>query len=589
MRHSLYATAALAALLLSSCSDDPVGTSSPTSTEYSKATLEYYGSRIDGIWGRSATDLYVSGSIFAHFDGVDFELIELPSGNYSYEGFASMWLGPDDGMITCMGSNGLKKYDGHKWTHIDIPVFYRSHWTSPEGHVFLQVYEHEFWKFDGEFWSELDSLPGLTNSYDYYNDLAGSSDNNIYALGSDGGIAHFNGDTWSTVRAGGSGYGFGSAFMLPSGPLYATTWSDSLFTFDGENLTYVDMGSGFRAGHVYGNAPDQVYVAGRINNSLCYALRKREANGWPIVDCSESSNYSVWGAPTGESFVGKYNSLVRVQGDKRTTLLGTDSDVVDSDGEFGDMWGTADDGIFVVGTLARRYFEGQWIDLHKEELTTIPADGVWGTSATDVWAVGRRMILHFDGDNWTWVSGANQEYMLAVWSDDRTVLAVGLRGTVMRYQGDRWEVMATPTTYDLSAVWGWGDGAFAAGEAGVILRYDGDDWQIEDSPIGWRINDLFGLAPDDVWAVGSSPIEICHFNGREWLPKDILPMQGDLVSVWASSPRNVFVVNNIGGVLHFDGNAWSLLPRYMGLNRCVWGTSQGELLVGGSAILRYQR
>jgi hypothetical protein len=121
------------------------------------------------------------------------------------------------------------------------------------------------------------------------------------------------------------------------------------------------------------------------------------------------------------------------------------------------------------------------------------------------------------------------------------------------------------------------------------LRFDGTRWRIENSPINWNVYDLFGVAPNDIWAVGASAIEICHYNGRTWTPVDIVPFQGDCNSVWVNSSREVFVSCSSGIVQHFDGHEWSRLPRYSTRATSLWGTSNGDLLVGGGAILRYQR
>src|SRR5262245_35747027 len=149
--------------------------------------------------------------------------------------------------------------------------------------------------------------------------------------------------------------------------------------------------------------------------------------------------------------------------------------------------------------------------------------------------------------------------------------------------------MPTQTTYGWFAVLGWRGGAFAAGEDGVILRFDGQEWRRENSPVDWHIWDLYGLSPNDIWAVGASAIEICHFDGRRWKPQDIVPFQGDCVSVWASSPHNVFITSNNGVVQHFDGTGWARLPRYLTETESVWGAVNGDLFVAGEGIIRLQR
>jgi len=575
--------AAAAAILFSSCSDDPVGTGGTRPAEYSQASLEFYGSDVDALWGRSASDLYLSGSILAHYDGDKWDLIEFPR---NAQGIRSIFPG-ENGTVNWLGSTALFRYEESTWERIPLPSEAYEYLSADDGQLYIANGARHFWKFDGASWSELDSLPDLGG--EYYSALAGDGHDNIFASASDGSIAHFDGVSWTMAKSG-NGRGVGSAWKDPDGPLYVATWYDTLYTFDGTNLTPVDFGPEFRAQSVYGNAPAELYVRGYDYHSGCAALRKRQGNNWVSVACDGGfSDFTVWGAESGESFVATRNVVLRIHGDSRETLLGVESDRFGLDPQVYDMWGTESEGIVAVGAIARRYFEGQWIDLHKEEITNNPAYSVWGTSMSNLWAVGSAMILHYDGDDWTWVSGAAQQDMRGVWCSDDEVIAVGRQGAIMRYRGDEWEAMASGTSYDLSAVWGWKDGAFAAGEDGAILRYDGDDWQIEDSPINWFIYDLFGLAPNNIWAVGESTLEICHYDGRNWTPQEIMATNGDLVSIWATSSQNVFVANGFGAVLRFDGDAWSILPRYLATHQCLWGNSRGELLVGGSGIVRFQR
>jgi hypothetical protein len=88
--------------------------------------------------------------------------------------------------------------------------------------------------------------------------------------------------------------------------------------------------------------------------------------------------------------------------------------------------------------------------------------GVWGSSTSDVWAVGgnedgtqpRSALLHHDGDHWTNVplpEGANNRQLFKVWglaADD--VWACGQAGLVMHFDGTQWSVVpvAGATQYE---------------------------------------------------------------------------------------------------------------------------------------------
>lgn len=585
--HLRFHIAALAAaLLLSSCSDDPVRTPGAPNALYQTATVEMYASDINAVWGRSADDLYVSGDAFLHFDGSEWRPIELPQRNST---FRSIWEDPT-GDINVVGSDGMYRYDGSQWERILVPRYLKEWWSSPDGQLFVLDFSRSIVRYDGAVWTELDSLPSIEGDIyinDSYYALAGDAADNIFAVGAMGTIAHFDGSSWSAASYRDQ-ITFEYAWKISNGPLYLSSWNDTLYAFDGAGVTAVDLGVPFRTRELSGNASN-IFVSGWDDSRGCWGLITLEGTQWQSIACmgNVSSSYCAWRAPTGEAFVGARNGLLRIDGGEITTPLGSS---IDRGDYFADIWGSEEDGLFAVGYRAVRYVDGEWSDLHKESITMEPAYAVWGTSARDLWAVGRRMILHYDGASWAWVSSANQKDMEGVWANKKEVLAVGSDGTIMRSDHETWEVMPSPTTTPLTAVWGWDGGAFAAGWEGIILRYDGTSWKTEESPVSWTILDLFGFGANDVFAVGTNPFEVCHFNGREWLPQDTgLYVGTDNRSIWGTSGDNLFVLNAIGGIIHYDGSSWTPLPRYAGGLSSLWGTDRGDLFVAGGGIFRYSR
>jgi hypothetical protein len=73
--------------------------------------------------------------------------------------------------------------------------------------------------------------------------------------------------------------------------------------------------------------------------------------------------------------------------------------------------------------------------------TTNRLNGVWGSSSTDVFVVGRfGMILHYDGTSWSAMSSGTTDSLLGVWGSSNTdVFAVGSSGTILHYSGDTTE------------------------------------------------------------------------------------------------------------------------------------------------------
>jgi hypothetical protein len=117
---------------------------------------------------------------------------------------------------------------------------------------------------------------------------------------------------------------------------------------------------------------------------------------------------------------------------------------------------------------------------------TCSLSGVWGSSATDVFAVGEGgTILHYNGSSWTpmaSVTTADYLDLSGVWGISGTdVFAVGdgydpVLGTItiLHYDGSAWSPVDSGTINPLSGIWGIsGTDVFAVGDGGTILHYAG--------------------------------------------------------------------------------------------------------------------
>ena len=134
-------------------------------------------------------------------------------------------------------------------------------------------------------------------------------------------------------------------------------------------------------------------------------------------------------------------------------------------------------------------------------------------------------------------------------------------------------------------MWGSGpDDVWAVGSDGshpAIFHWDGKAWTTTlrgtDGDSG-LLAAVWGSGPRDVWAVGGSSLAkalLYHWDGAEWSLDDTLT--GSPNSVWGSGPNDVWAASS-GGVLHFDGKAWSSAisdqTRSFGP---IWGTSAHDV------------
>jgi hypothetical protein len=219
------------------------------------------------------------------------------------------------------------------------------------------------------------------------------------------------------------------------------------------------------------------------------------------------------------------------------------------------------------------------------------------------------VILHYDGMLWSaMASGATNAQLNGVWGTSAAdVFVVGydntsFDGVILHYDGSSWTV--TTTDVPLPALFGvWGSSAtdvFAVG-APPFYHYDGSSWsEMSDRTDGAA--SIWGTSATDVFAAGGDGI--FHYDGSTW--SQTLSINGNLTTVsdvWGSSSSDVFVVGAlwIGSapvaslILHFDGSSWSLMkvPRTpnngpVEVLEGVWGSSATDVFaVGGGPILHY--
>ncbi|HEX6373232.1 MAG TPA: hypothetical protein VF006_30185 [Longimicrobium sp.] len=213
-------------------------------------------------------------------------------------------------------------------------------------------------------------------------------------------------------------------------------------------------------------------------------------------------------------------------------------------------------------------------------------NGIWGASASEVFAVGDfGALVRYTGGAWVVDDALNEEDLLDVWGSSASdVFAVGSFGTIVHWDGAAWEEMDSGLgcgCQRLFGVWGSGpDDVWAVGDEGLILHYDGAQWVPGDTmPVDSWLTGVWGSGPNDVFAVGGGGY-IFHYDGSDWTQMTSgLEGVGEVLGVWGLSSTDVYAAAT-NGVLHYDGVAWSPVP---GLPECphfsVWGSAPDDLFV----------
>lgn len=284
-----------------------------------------------------------------------------------------------------------------------------------------------------------------TNLYD----LFGPSWSDVYGVGMDGAIAHFNGASW----------------QIQQSPATHTLRS------------------------VYG-ADGQVFAVGDKGTVVRFS-----GNSWALLDYPKANNLQgVWAsAATFVVAAGEY-TIDLWNGTKWSTMPGSIGH------RFHGVWGVNPQNIWAVGDYGKivRYTNGMWASQSSPVGNTLRA--VWGTSPTDVWAAGDGgTVVHFDGTEWTQVESGVFSSLLDIWgTGPKNIYFVGTKGRVLHYDGT---VLVDETLanneQDLLAVFGSkeADLVLASGNHQVVLgpfvtpvtiAYPQDGTTIDQNYLQWQ-------------------------------------------------------------------------------------------------------
>lgn len=150
-------------------------------------------------------------------------------------------------------------------------------------------------------------------------------------------------------------------------------------------------------------------------------------------------------------------------------------------------------------------------------------EGVWGTSASDVWA--------FTSNTDTGVRG-------------------GTRESILHFDGTSWTTYAMPAGCGV-AWYAWGTSANDVWVTGTCtMHWDGTAWSA-------TVNDdwstaIGGLGPSDLWRNGQHNY---HWDGTQWEVHD----GGGAAMAFGGSGTTTIMVTSWGGISQWTGSAWGII------------------------------
>jgi hypothetical protein len=248
-------------------------------------------------------------------------------------------------------------------------------------------------------------------------------------------------------------------------------------------------------------------------------------------------------------------------------------------------------------------------------------EDIWGSSASDVYAVGsndqnRAKMFHYNGQVWEPVKLASTEggYIFGpinlwsirgfsktdIWAVGERLYAVDLpeSSLVLHYDGAAWREVEIVRGRRLTTIWGYSsDDIWTGGINGTLYHYDGFRWEKAafDSTIGF--SSIFGYSSTNIFAMCSrypanigtdtSQFFFYHYDGRSWTPltsfKKILgsTVPGDEFGhsrLWGP-PGKLYSVSH--GIYLYDGESWHVDASMSFGIYGIYGTDELNVIAAG--------
>ncbi len=407
----------------------------------------------------------------------------------------------------------------------------------------------------------------------------GRAANDVYAIGGQQTLMHWNGADWS-VAARPTSMPITDMWGLDSGVLFAVGWYGAVLRFDGGEWTEIPFPPGANLKAVVAFSETEVYVAETFSGTRIW---RYDGATWTEIGTAPDGIHDMGGTGPDDIYVGGfYGTLTHWNGAVWTPVdVFPEIDVTS-------VWSNAVNDVFALlqGSQLYHFDGGDW-SLVGSDATGAWESDMWGTSFHNLWFVDEGGgASHFDGATVTEFDLA-VDGLVGVWGDDLgTVHAVGPAGSVATHDGAQWNAHSTAATNEnLLTIWQISeDDVYAGGFLESAIHWDGSSWtSIRETAFSVWFTDIWASGPDDVFFVGKAGVN--HWNGASWTPMDS-GLLNNLThnGVWGFGPDDVVVVANWGAISRYDGMGWTVVRDSdpgQGHLMAVWGAAPDDIWAVG--------
>lgn len=551
------------------------------------------------IWGSSDTDIFVvtgSGGEINHFQGEAWSSIttvpDLPVQSVCGEASDALYA---------VGANGMiLSYNGDYWAPMKSATNTTLHSACGSGNAVFAVGDSgTVFFYNGSQWSQISS--GTTEDL---NDAWCYSATAAYVVGTNGTILNCTGAGCSAEATDGTTNHLYAVHHSALGPYAGGTNGVMLYkeSISWNQITPVPLGVDVM--DLWGDPAFGLVAIGDqyiySYNTSSHIWTQQYASPTPlhlkgVTGTTFSDLYAVGYGGTSWPYDG---IVLHNEGSIQQIKTVSDQYLTSAWLASGELFTSSD------GGTVYRYDGTHWNNMiNKAQLQDI-----WGSAPDDFFVVGSAgRILHYNGTQWSPMDSGTTTNLETVYVTENGQSAVAggwpHSGELLRYDGSDWSPVAIPTTEGINDLWG-SDSKILAVAWGTVLSSDdsGMSWQSETTPVGTGyLNGVWGASSNGPFFAVGDDAEILTSGGNgTWSSMN----SGALSSprfwgIWGSSADNVYAIghtdsflgSNESEIVHFDGTSWqsdfysyNVLPaQYM---NAIWGRSQTDVFTFGSQSYR---
>ena len=438
------------------------------------------GATLFKVWGSAADDVWAVGTEGAmlHFDGDAWAATPFDDGPWfiTLDGH-----GPDDLVVVGGKGQGLimERRDGGDWTDVSPEAYggFNGVFVTEDAAVVVGEFGAALERGPGGAWSDLPTAPVYAAWHATRIDEAG----NTWLVGGD-----LIDQDEGAVLCYGTSCPSGD-IVEPAGSTPASTDVGGGDTATPEREWSTVFGDLDRAAlAIWGTGPSDLWIVG-ADQGDGPLIRQWTGLGW--LEHSPGTSGDLWWAVTPDAdtafFVGEGGVLLRY--DRATdafSLIETPTSLP-LFGVWGasasEVWAVGGDPAGVGGPVVLRY-DGAT----AAEVTDLPAGvsakarlfKVWGSAAEDVWVVGTEgTMLHFDGAQWTRTLFNDNPYFVTIngdGPDDIVVVGGKSQALLLERSAGAWSEVDLGFTASLNGTYVADGVAVAVGNFGTALERDAD-------------------------------------------------------------------------------------------------------------------